>query len=617
VSEATWAESTDALMQVINGLLRCVLVCRADGEVLFANEAARQTFGNASHTDLAHKLGLPEAPQEPTTVDYRNVRGEACVGEVHALRTAFRGKPAYVLSIGGDEAAANTRAQLNMLSQALDATPECIVIANPEGRIQYVNEAMVKLTGLGREELLGEDFRMLAGAGHTTEFFQAIQAQVDRGEPWTGDIVHRHKDGHEYDLRVTLSPVTNAAGAVINLVATCEDVTEEKERTERMRHAQRLEAIGTLAAGIAHDFNNSLNIISGYTEFVMNTLPLHSQEQQDLHEVMQAAHRAGELVRQVLEFAREQESTFQRLQLALLVKEVAKFLHMTYPANVEVRLQADTGDAHIWGDLTQLHQLLLNLCNNARDALPKEGGVIEISLYSVSGNDSDHEKAGLDPDVCYLVLAIRDNGCGMTPETCEHALQPFFTTKPMNRGAGLGLWNVQQIVSTHGGAIALDSQLDAGTCVRVYFPHLPEDAVEIDFADQSRLPRGHGERVLMLDDEPSIASLLERVLSSLGYQVTPFTDPRKAWNCIEAGAEPIDVVITDHMMPAKTGLEIAIKLHEHFPAVPVIIFTGFSERLDPDTLKAAKISKLLFKPLNTAQIAHAVAQVLKSKRAAG
>jgi PAS domain S-box-containing protein len=405
---------------------------------------------------------------------------------------------------------------------------------------------------------------------------------------------------------------TDEKGKVTKLFGTAQDITERRQGQEerdklrsQLHEAQKMEAIGTLAGGIAHDFNNILSAIMGYTHLSLESAPKGSSLQTDLKQVLCATTRATELVKQILTFSRQTEKEVQPVQVELIVREGLKLLRASLPTTIEISRDIQSNSL-VMADPSQIHQVLMNLCVNAGHAMEEKGGVLGVYLTDV---DLDAEFAVRHPGMTpgpYVKLTVSDTGHGMDRSTMDRIFEPYFTTKAEGKGTGLGLSVVHGIVKSCGGTITVDSEPGKGTTFCVYLPaNETEPLPEVDVEEV--LPRGT-ERILFVDDEPTLATLGGKLLEDLGYRVATRTSSLEALEAFRALPDEFDLVITDMTMPSMTGDRLAVELRRIRPHVPVILCTGFSTKMTK--LKALSIQGLLMKPLLKAELAKAIRKAL-------
>ncbi len=380
----------------------------------------------------------------------------------------------------------------------------------------------------------------------------------------------------------------------------------------RLRQAQKMEAIGTLAGGIAHDFNNILTPIMGFAELALHNLPPDSPSAGDLKQVVKAAGRARDLVRQILAFSRRGDQESRPLKPDLIAKEALKLLRATLPSTIEIRQDIPADCGAVLADPAQFHQVLMNLCTNAFYAMREKGGVLAVGLEKISLTEQDVRFKGmaLTPGP-YLKIEISDTGGGMERAVMERIFEPYFTTKPLNEGTGLGLAVVHGIVHQYGGHISVYSEPGQGTTFHVYLPLVETEAGGAEAAVDGGLPlaRNH-ERILVVDDEPVITSMLRNMLEYLGYRVTALTDAREAARLLREQPGDFNLLITDMTMPHLTGAELAKQALAAEPSPRVILCTGFSELINQEKSRALGIHAFVMKPVTLQSLARTIDQVL-------
>jgi CheY-like chemotaxis protein len=368
-----------------------------------------------------------------------------------------------------------------------------------------------------------------------------------------------------------------------------------------------MESIGTLAGGIAHDFNNILSAIIGYSELAMSDILAPGRAKAELEEVLKAGDRAKDLVSQILTFSRKSETAYSPLSLPPLIKESLKMLRSVIPTTIEIR-QDIVESGLIMSDPTQIHQLMMNLCTNAAHAMDKTGGELTVSLKKVDMDAASAHDLELSAGP-YVRLTIRDTGHGMTPEVMKRIFEPYFTTKELGRGTGLGLSVVHGIVKSHGGAIACTSAPEKGTAFDVYLPELEIGLEKSSSRKETPLPTG-SECILFVDDEPALAKMFENMLEKLGYRVVTRTSSVEALEIFLANPGEFDLVITDMTMPVMTGDELALKVMKVRPDIPVMLCTGYSEHISEEEAKRVGIREFVMKPLEMTKLAQTIRRVL-------
>jgi PAS domain S-box-containing protein len=486
------------------------------------------------------------------------------------------------------------------------------------GRIIQANQAAAQMHGYTVDELLGMSIVDLDAPDAATKFSERNR-RMRAGEWIHQEINHLKKDGTPFTTEVSVGVID--IGDQQYILAFYRDITDRK-RIEaenaalevQIRQANKMEAIATLASGIAHDFNNILSAASGYTELSIPLVPVDSILSNNLHKIQQANKRAAELVRHILALSRQKESTLQVLQPRLIIKEAIRLLRASLPATIEIREQIDS-DAYIMGDASQIHQIIMNLCVNAGHAMEENGGVLSICL---SDTQLDTHVARhymhLSPGP-YVKLEVADTGHGIPGDILDKIFDPYFTTKPQDKGTGLGLAVVNGIVNSYRGAITVESQVDRGACFTLLFPAVAaEQGAQVESGEP--IPRG-SERILFVDDEPALVEIGQQVLQLLGYEVTTQTSSAKALKLFQENPEAFDLLVTDYTMPKMTGAQLAKFVLEINPNLPVILMSGIESMNLESEAKHVGVSGFLGKPVNIREIAVLVRQLLDRSRRSG
>ncbi len=479
--------------------------------------------------------------------------------------------------------------------------------------VEFVSENVVKLVGYSRQELVDGKVSYLdlifpddrprvaaelasatEGGGLATFAHKPYRIRAKNG-------VVKWVKAQSYIRRDLQGVISHFEGIVL-------DITEEVELEERLQQAQKMEAVGTLAGGIAHDFNNILMVILGYSEMARDEAPAGSNIAWELDEVIIAGNRAAELVKQILAFSRQAKVERLPLQLQSLIKEALKLLRSSIPTTIAIKEEIDSRCGPVLVDPTQVHQILMNLCTNANHAMEKKGGVLTVALQPVvidreNGAPTGNLKAGE-----YTVLSVSDTGTGIAPEVLPKIFNPYFTTKMVGKGTGMGLAITHGIVADYGGAIIVDSQAGKGTTFQVYLP-VADQQEEPAAEDAGPLPRG-GERILFVDDEKLLVQMGKEMLSRLGYKVTTRDNSLEALATFQHSPADFDLVITDQTMPNMTGLDLARRMLQIRPDMPIILCTGYSNLVDATKAKSLGIKEFALKPLTTGMVAKLIRKAL-------
>ncbi|MDQ7039355.1 MAG: response regulator [Rhodothermus sp.] len=504
------------------------------------------------------------------------------------------------------------RAEERIREQAalLDAARDVIMAVDLEGRITYWNRSAEQLTGKKATAVQGRPvWEVLDGLDRALlqEAFRAVQAEG----VWHGTLrLHKH-DGEERLLESRCTLVRDAYGQPRSVLMISTDVTERRQLEQQFLRAQRMESIGRLVSGMAHDLNNLfVPILLGVRMLSQDTLD-PERRARALGMIQRSAERGADLVRQVLAFARGMEGERALLDVRTIVQEVAHLLQETFPSTIRIETQVDEALWSVQGDATQLQQVLMNLCVNARDAMP-EGGHLLLAAENVRVDEPYARRVLEARPGPYVRLTVSDTGTGIPHDILDKIFEPFFTTKPVGKGSGLGLSTVYSIVRSHGGFINVYSEPGQGTTFRVYLPAAPEVEATVAKAETPTY-RGAGEGILLVDDEPFVLESAREVLEQLGYRVYPATQGQEALDQLEAHAADIRAVITDLVMPEMDGLALIRAIRERWPELPVVASSGLHGGR-AEAARQAGAHAFLHKPYTAEKLAAVLHQVLRSQR---
>lgn len=513
------------------------------------------------------------------------------------------------------EAEAELRKSELLKDSILKTSLDCIITTDDEGTIIEFNPAAEKIFGFTRDEIIGKklsetiipESQRNTNLRRWAEYLKAGKAPVlDKRIEATAV----NAKGIEFPVEITITKTT--LEGEIFFTGFIRDITEQKALLQQLQQSQKMESIGTLAGGIAHDFNNILSAILGYTQLSQMNITDEPTVLGYLGQVEYACTRAKELIKQILAFSRKGEILKKPVDIALIIKEALKLLRASLPTTIEIQQNIQSNLGTVLADPTQIHQVLMNLCTNASHSMRQEGGVLKVTLDVIAFNQNQKlYYPNLKPGN-YFKLSVSDTGCGIPPDVLPRIFDPYFTTKEVGEGTGLGLSVVHGIVQSHGGGIDVNSRLQAGTTFHVYFPCLQKEKTEPQTLKTRLLPRGT-EKILFLDDEKDLIEIGSKMLSELGYSVETRLNPLEALAIFRDNPNRFDLIITDMTMPNMTGEKLANEILKIRADIPIILCTGFRQELTARQLSETGIRMVIMKPLTVTELAKAVRSVLDVK----
>jgi PAS domain S-box-containing protein len=492
-------------------------------------------------------------------------------------------------------------------AQILQTAMDGFWCLDANGRITEVNDAYCQMSGYSRDELMAMSIDNLEISHHPNEIDTNIR-NVLTGKHLRFEGQHRRKDGSSFHVEVSVQQRHGHSGEMFaflrDISAQKHHEAEREQLQRRLQQAEKMEAIGTLAGGIAHDFNNILGAVIGYAEIALDDSPPGSPVANDVAQILKAGNRAKELVKQILAFSRQ--SALQPIPLfpAMLIKEALKLLRSSLPTTIAIDLALDPEAGPVLADPGQLHQIIMNLGTNALHAMEERGGTLAITLENTA---LANNQFGLAPGD-YIRLAVADTGCGISPAIRERIFDPYFTTKEVGKGTGMGLAIVHGIVESYGGSISCDQRHGGGTVFTILLPRtaadMPGEAERIE-----KTPTGK-EHILLIDDEEMLVEMGKHLLERLGYRVTTRTSSLEALTTFQNQPDLFDLVITDHTMSGMTGADLARRMLQLRPTLPIILCTGYSDQITENKAKSLGIRGFALKPLTRKDIADLIRTVL-------
>lgn len=635
--EENFAASQARMRLVLDTSPNCVSIKDHNGRYLLANKTLADLFGTTSQEmlgltdlDLSAALGLDSQDAlESIQADQRVLKtGQTLkIGEQAFKQTdgsvswrstikapiSFPGDHHCLIEIAVDvseahqakEALRNSELRLRTI---LDAMTCNVVHMDTDLRVLWPNQAACEKAKLKREEMIGQACHLSLQNNESACPDCPVHTAIATGTPQ----ICKRRDQHGRTWRVLGIPVHDGLGHITSVVEVAEDITDQTSMEAQLRQAQKMESLGTLAGGIAHDFNNILSAILGYTELALGQSTDDASLEGYLKAVYQAGVRATDLVRQILTFSRRGEAELKPLRIDLILKEALKLLRSTLPSTIDIVQKIPSDLGLILADATQIHQIIMNLCTNAAHAMASKGGELTITLTQET-LDTDFFRRTIDlKPGRYLRLSVSDTGCGMTPEIMAAIFDPYYTTKDIGEGTGLGLAVVHGIIKDCGGDIRVQSEVGKGSRFDLYFP-TAQAQTTANGKDEEVMPLGGTERILTVDDEPPILKVNAQILRRLGYQVSAVGDSQQALSLFRANPTAFDLILTDLTMPKLTGEQLAEAILSVRPDIPIILCTGYSHDIDEKKVQTMGIRALVMKPASKQKLATEVRRLLDAK----
>jgi two-component system cell cycle sensor histidine kinase/response regulator CckA len=610
-----------------------IVITNTQREIILANDGMKQTFGYSRKELLgmtteqlyADQQGYQEAGKKIFSVaeDVPNAKysqlylhksgrefpAATFAAKLHDREGQWLGNLGIMRDITEQQKSDKEREKL---IAAVQQAGEVIVITDLQGTIEYVNPAFEEITGYLKEEVIGKNPNILKSGKHDKSFYQELWDTISRGETFKSRMVNKRKDGSVYTEEATISAVISAEGEIVNYVAVKRDITDQLNMEQQLRQAQKMEAIGRLTGGVAHDFNNMLGVILGYAELALDKLEPTDNIHDDLEKILDAAERSSAIVRQLLAFSRQQTIAPKRLDLNGAVTGTLKILRRLIGEDVELQWLPDPEPLPVKMDSSQMDQILANLCVNAKDAI-KDNGTITIETGVTLFDEaycSDH--VGFQAGE-YVMLAVSDDGIGIQEEDLDRVYEPFFTTKELGRGTGLGLSTVYGIVKQNHGFINIYSEPLHGTTVKIYLPfcyNTDEEVHQKKIPDEEMIQSATA-KILVVEDDPQIRTMVQAMLTNFGYKVSTAESSRQAIQFVAENGLQFDLLLTDVIMPEMNGKELAKRLMEILPHLKCLYMSGYTTNVIVNKGVLSENVHFLQKPFGKDALAEKVKTVLQ------
>jgi len=619
---------------IINSAMDAIISVDDHQRIILFNGAAERMFGYSSEEVLGQSLArfIPARFRDAHETHIRRfgATGETtrAMGSLNAISGVRRNGEEFPIEASISQIVAQgqrlftvilrditerVHANERLIEQAtlLDQSHEAIIVRDLEGRIRYWGRGAERLYGWTAEEVIGRSSKDLYYRNNPLPLSEATRITIENGK-WNGELHHLTKDDREVIVEGYWTLIHDAEGKPKSILVINTDISEKKKLEAQFLRAQRLESIGTLASGIAHDLNNILSPIMMGTQMLQ--MKLQDDQSQRLLGLMQSnANRGAEMIKQVLSFAKGISGQRVVLQPKHLIREIIRIAEETFPKSVRIRQQLPDDLWTTTGDATQLHQVLLNLCVNARDAMP-QGGILTVEAENRPLDKLYAQMLRGATAGNFVIISIADSGIGIPPETIDHIFDPFFTTKEPGQGTGLGLATVQGIVASHGGFITVESKPTVGTKFSIYLPSNETLGQQKAVGSTQEMPLGAGEMILIIDDEAAVREMTSAALEAFGYRTLMADNGATALSIYVDNISEVRAVITDLMMPVMDGIATIRALRRLNPRIHIIASSGLADQSRTDELRKLQIDDLLEKPYNVEALLTAIAQALHKRQ---
>ena len=601
----------------------CIFYYSPEGKMLEVNQAACRRLGY-SYDELMQlkpwelnspncRNISPELSQElyregkvSFELELNTRDGQNVPVEIISNYFTFDEKPSIICSVRDISMRRKSEQALRVSEERyrsmLEAIEDAVYICSPEYKIEYMNPALIEK--LGRDATGEQCFKAIFNQDEKCPW--CVLGEIEENRSVESNI-YNPKENRSYHV---FNSLISHGDKPVSMMAILKDTTERHKLEKRLIQTQKMEAIGTLAAGIAHDFNNILFAIIGYTEILLMDCPENSPTRNSLDKILLGANRAKELILQILVFSRQSNLELKPIKIKFIIKEALKLLKSTLPSTIEIKENIKNDCGPVMADVTQIHQIIINLITNAYQSIPDgKKGKITIDMKQVELAALDCKYSDMNPGL-YNCITLADNGTGIQKEIINNIFDPYFTTKEKGKGTGLGLSVTHGIVRSHGGQISVYSEIGKGTEFQVYLPVTQSLEKEPSIQINTPIQKGD-ERILFVDDEQILAQMGKEMLERLGYRVTVRTSSLEALEAFRNHPNEFDLVVTDMTMPNMTGDQLATELLKIRPDIPIILSTGFSETMTSEKAKSLGIRAFLMKPIIVKDLSSTIRKVIE------
>ena len=611
--------------KLMHAIPEAVIIHHLD-HILFANPASLELLAWDSEHDIVelplmdlihpnsqatinqHIDNLYQNPSTKlTAIEERLIRhdGKSVWVEMSCSISKHQGKTVVISVFRDVSRRKKSELESQLLKKTINTIQESIFITNPNGVIQYVNQSFTRIMGYNAQEALGKTPAILNSRQQSKEFYQNLWQTLKSGNPWSGRIMNRHKDGTIFPVYMFIAPMFNAQQKVTHFVAVHEDLTSDEALQHKIMQAQKMEAVAIMVGGIAHDFNNLLATILGNLYLMRKKVQGDEKGMSRIQTMEKAVHHGASMIQQMLTFSRQDSPDMNPINMLAFLKEASKLAENSLPENIQFTLDYSPAvkDSYIQGNLHQLQQVILSLVNNAQDAV---GNVSSPKINLTLNQEDPSPEMLLDYTNSHRAgewqcLRCEDNGYGIAQEHINKIFDPFFTTKTVGEGTGLGLAMVYGAIQNHHGLIAVESELGVGTIISIYIPNHKVSELQL-IANEGNFNQGKGQSILLVDDDEQLRHVLDEILKESGFKTLQASNGQEAVNIFLENQSSIAAIIMDVVMPIKGGVSAAKEIRGINATIPIIFQTGYGEQTELNAAASIEHCATLRKPLQVHEL---------------